>query len=216
MFNWRKNDEAIAASALPGLRRGLLLRLIMNLLYPTLPAAHWKRLAFTALAGSLLAGLYGAAHDQLSYTLSPEYFTKLKVPQFWYADFGWPPRVFAAEVGFLAGWGVGLIAGWLLARVGLTRLSDDFRRAATIRAFAIVAGVTLLGGGAGLLLGYWRTEASLEAWSEWQRLLHLDDLRGFVLVASLHAGSYAGALLGLVAAIWNVRRGAKHATSLSP
>lgn len=181
----------------------------MNLLYPTLPAAHWKSMALTAIAGSLLAGLYGAAHDQLSYTLSPEYFTQLKAPQFWYADFGWPPRVFAAEVGFLAGWGVGLIAGWLLARVGLARLPDELRRAATLRAFAIVAGVTLLGGGAGLLLGYWRTQSSLAAWSEWQILLQLEDLRGFVLVAYLHAGSYAGALLGLGLAgqnVWRQRR----------
>lgn len=178
----------------------------MNLLYPTLPAAHWKSMALTALAGSLLAGFYGAAHDQLSYTLSPEYFTKLKAPQFWYADFGWPPRVFAAEVGFLAGWGVGLIAGWFLARLGLARLPDELRRAATIRAFAIVASVTLLGGGAGLLLGYWRMQSPLAAWDEWQTLLQLDDLRGFVLVAYLHAGSYAGALLGLLAALWHVRR----------
>jgi hypothetical protein len=178
----------------------------LNLLYPTLPAAHWKIMALIAVAGSLLAGLYGAAHDQLSYTLSPEYFTKLKAPQFWYADFGWPPRVFAAEVGFLAGWGVGLIAGWFLARIGLARLPDDVRRAATIRAFAIVAGLTLLGGGAGLLLGYWRTRSSLEAWAEYQTDLQLEDLRGFVLVAYLHAGSYAGALLGALGAAWNVWR----------
>lgn len=185
----------------------------MNLLYPTLPAAHWKHMALIAIAGSLLAGLYGAVHDQLSYTLSPEYFTKLKAPQFWYADFGWPPRVFAAEVGFLAGWGVGLIAGWLLARVGLARLSDDVRRATTIRTFAIVAGVTLLGGGAGLLLGYWRTQASLEVWSEWQTLLKLTDLRGFVLVAYLHAGSYAGALAGLFVAGGQVLRQTKRCGS---
>jgi hypothetical protein len=178
----------------------------MNLFYPTLPAAQWKSLALIALMGSLLAGLYGAAHDQLSYTISPEYFMKLKAPQFWYADFGWPPRVFAAEVGFLAGWGVGLIAGWLLARLGLAQLPAGCRRAATLRAFAIVAGLTLLGGASGLLLGYWRTQASLEAWNEWQELLRLDDLRGFVQVAYLHAGSYAGALLGLLVALWQVRR----------
>lgn len=178
----------------------------MNLLYPTLPAAHWKSMALIAVMGSLLAGAYGAAHDQLSYTLSPEYFTKLKAPQFWYADFGWPPRVFAAEVGFLAGWGVGLIAGWVLARLGLAQLPTAQRRAATIRAFAIMFGVTLLGGAGGLLLGYWRTNSSLEAWAEWRELLQLEDLRGFVQVAYLHAGSYAGAFLGLLAALWYVRK----------
>ena len=185
----------------------------MNPFYPTLPASQWKRMATIAVTGSLLAGLYGAAHDQLSYTLSPEYFTKLKAPQFWYADFGWPPRVFAAEVGFLAGWGVGLIAGWLLARVGLAALPDEIRRRAMWRAFAIIAGVTLFGGSVGLLLGYWRTLSSHEAWNEWQELLRLEDLRGFVLVAYLHGGSYAGALLGLLGACWSVRR---HRRTISP
>jgi hypothetical protein len=172
----------------------------MNLFYPTLPAAQWKTMAQIAVSGSLLAGLYGAAHDQLSYTLSPEYFTKLKAPQFWYADFGWPPRVFAAEVGFLAGWGVGLIAGWFLARLGLARQPAEQRRGATIRAFAIMLCMTLLSSGGGLLLGYWRTQSSLESWAEYQQVLRLDDLHGFVQVAYLHAGSYAGALLGFILA----------------
>lgn len=172
----------------------------MNLLYPTLPAAHWKTSALLALVGSLLAGLYGAAHDQLSYTLSPEYFTELKAPQFWYADFGWPPRVFAAEVGFLAGWGVGLIGGWFLARLGLAQVPLDRRRAAIIRAFGLFLGMTLLGGAAGLGYGSWRTQSSLESWNKLQTELQLNNLPGFVLVASLHAGTYAGALLGLVVA----------------
>ena len=44
-----------------------------------------------AALGAVLAGCYGALHDQISYTISPEYFTKVKFEQFRYADFGWPP-----------------------------------------------------------------------------------------------------------------------------
>jgi hypothetical protein len=42
-----------------------------------------------AVMGALIAGAYGILHDQISYTISPEYFTKLKFEQFHYANF-WP------------------------------------------------------------------------------------------------------------------------------
>ena len=67
-----------------------------------------------ALMGALIAGLYGVVHDQITYSMSPEYFTRVKFFQFHYADFGLPPRSFVAEIGFLATWWVGLIAGWFL------------------------------------------------------------------------------------------------------
>src|ERR1043166_5997270 len=55
-----------------------------------------------ALLGALLAGTYGVVHDQVTYSISAEYFTRLKFSQFQRADFGFPPRVFVAEIGFLA------------------------------------------------------------------------------------------------------------------
>ena len=41
-----------------------------------------------AVIGALIAGLYGVVHDQITYSMSPEYFTRLKFFQFRYADFG--------------------------------------------------------------------------------------------------------------------------------
>ena len=67
--------------------------------------------------GALIAGLYGIVHDQVTFTLSADYFYRLKFVQFRFADFGLPVRVFVGIIGFLATWWVGLIAGWLLARV---------------------------------------------------------------------------------------------------
>jgi hypothetical protein len=74
-----------------------------------------------AIIGGLIAGAYGIVHDQVTYTIAPEYFTKLKFHQFHYADFGLGNRIFAATIGFLATWWVGAIAAWLLAR----RLNPD-------------------------------------------------------------------------------------------
>ena len=89
----------------------------MNLLYPKIRSASLPAMLGYAAAGSLLVGLYGIVHDQVTYSISPEYFTRLKFAQFSYADFGLPNRVFVAEIGFLATWWVGLIAGWFIARI---------------------------------------------------------------------------------------------------
>jgi len=182
----------------------------VNILYPRIA---WKRLpamlAITFL-GALLAGIYGALHDQLSYTISPEYFTKMKFQQFWYANFGWPQRVYASEVGFLASWWVGGIGAWLLARLGLDGFPPAMRRRYVAKAFAIVFGSAVIIGGAGLLLGtIVAHQSNLADWKEFKDAFKLQDLPGFVIVAYLHAASYLGALVGVIAAciyVWLTER----------
>jgi hypothetical protein len=182
----------------------------VNILYPRIA---WKRLpamlAITFL-GAALAGIYGALHDQLSYSISPEYFTKMKFQQFWYANFGWPQCVYASEVGFLASWWVGGIGAWLLARLGLDGFPPATRRRYVARAFAIVFGSAVIIGGAGLLLGTIVSHQSdLRGWKEFKDAFDLQDLPGFVIVAYLHAASYLGALVGVIAAglyVWRTDR----------
>lgn len=178
----------------------------MNLLFPRFPVGQLPAMIRIALVGAAVAGTYGALHDQISYAISPEYFTKLKAPQFWYADFGWPERVFAAEVGFIACAAVGLCAGWFLARAGLAAIPTPARRKHLAIAFGIMLLTTMLSGLTGGLIGWAVTRQSdLSSWSEFQRLLELNDLPGFVIVAYLHAAGYIGALVGLLLAIWYIR-----------
>jgi len=40
----------------------------------------------------LAAGLFGIVHDQISYTVAPEYFTKFKFRQFGFTDMPLPER----------------------------------------------------------------------------------------------------------------------------
>ena len=54
-----------------------------------------------------IASLYGVAHNQISYTVAPEYFTKFKFRQFGFVDTPLPERVRASMVGFLASWWMG-------------------------------------------------------------------------------------------------------------
>jgi hypothetical protein len=47
-------------------------------------------ISLLAVAACLLAGVYGILHDQLTYTISPEYNTKFKFYQFGLLDEGMP------------------------------------------------------------------------------------------------------------------------------
>lgn len=146
-------------------------------------------------------------HDQVSYTISPEYFERFKFRQFAFADFGGPPRVLAAEVGFLASWWVGLIGGWVLARLGLAELRELSLGKHVAAAFALVSAVAVAGGTAGAIVGLIVTQSGhLGAWDVWREQASVRDLRAFVVVAFLHYGSYLGALLGIIAAAVFVRR----------
>ncbi|HWY86370.1 MAG TPA: hypothetical protein VNX28_06585, partial [Gemmataceae bacterium] len=116
-------------------------------------------------------------------------------------------RLFAATVGFLATWWVGLLAGWLVARAGLAELPAAKRWPCTVRAFAIFLAVTPVFGLIGALLGFVMTgDGNLGAWSNWREELGIEDLRAFAIVAYIHAAGYLGALAGLVLAIVYVRR----------
>lgn len=157
------------------------------------------------LIGALIAGIYGALHDQVSYSISPEYFTRLKFKQFHWADRGWTPRVFASVVGFLATWWVGMFAGWFMSRAGLDELPRTIRRRVTAQGFGIVLMATVVFGVLGGMIGYFASRGELSSWDGWQERLALRDVPAFVIVAWIHGAGYAGALVGLVGALVYVR-----------
>ncbi len=165
-------------------------------LYPAAGGAEIGKAALLALAGSLIAGTYGIIHDEVTYTISPEYFTRMKFEQFRAADFGFPPRVFVAEIGFLATWWVGLIAAWFLARVALRKFEHPGRQ--VIKAMLAIMGVTLVFGITGYFVGP-SLYADLPGWSEALGKMGVTDPEAFHRVAGIHLGSYAGALAGALA-----------------
>ncbi len=177
----------------------------MSLLYPSIPRAQLAAMLRLAAVGAVVAATYGALHDQVSYAVSSEYFTKMKFQQFAWADVGLPPRAFASEVGALATWWVGMIAGWSLGRVGFADPTRVARRD-VVRAFAIVAGTAVVCGIVGGTIGYAASRGDLSGWREWRRELWLDDTPSFVVVACLHWASYVGGALGLVLAVMDARR----------
>lgn len=178
-----------------------------TLLYPKLRLDLLPAMLGYAVVGAFIAGFYGLVHDQITYSISPEYFTRLKFLQFHYADFGLPPRMFVAEIGFLATWWVGLIAGWFLARVTVTAFPGKELRCVILRGFMIVfaGGVVaaLVGFMLGLRLG---PDSDLSNWQGLATSRGVVDLPNFVRVAYIHNASYLGGLIGLIVALLHLRR----------
>ncbi len=141
----------------------------MNLLYPVIRRASLPTMLGYSVLGALLAGVYGIVHDQITYSISPEYFTRLKFQQFHWADFGFPRRVFVGEIGFLATWWVGFIAAWFLARITVPAFPPREAFRYTLRGFLIVFGFALAASAAGYLLGLQRVRnPDYSAWESFR------------------------------------------------
>jgi len=105
-------------------------------------------------------------HDQITYTISPDDFTQMKFDQFAWANLGWPPRVFVAEIGFIASWWVGLFSARFLARLAVPAwpLTAAFRR--SLEGFLIVWAAAVLAAVIGGFLGN-RPGALDDDWQTW-------------------------------------------------
>jgi hypothetical protein len=182
----------------------------MSFLVPRLKLAHIPLMVWIGVQGAGVAGVYGMVHDQITYTISPEYFTAFKAQQFRYMDFGWPERVYVAQIGVMATWWVGFIAGWFLARLTVPHVPREVAVRWCRQAFAVLIGVALLAGLAGAGVGWWETRHGVDAAAgDWLDFAHnhgVREVRGFIQVACIHNGSYLGALLGLTGACFFVRR----------
>jgi hypothetical protein len=159
------------------------------------------------LLACLAAGLYGMAHNQITYTLGPEYFTAFKFRQF-HVGPDFPPRLAAAIIGWKASWWMGIIAGlpvfalalFVPGRAGYARLCS--------RGFALVLASAFVIALVAFLFGLMLREAWLPDLSG----LNLADPPGFARAALMHDASYLGAFTGLALALgfvsvqlWRVR-----------
>lgn len=118
------------------------------------------------LISAIIAGLYGIIHDQITYSISPEYFTKFK-----YRQFGLDPSLFGgrrptvAIIGFLATWWAGIFIG---IGLGLTALIfDDYKqmKTAIMKAITVVLLIAVITGIAGFFYGkFYLTKAGVNWW----------------------------------------------------
>lgn len=156
-------------------------------------------LASTIFISAILAGLYGIVHDQVTYTISTEYFTKFK-----YVQLGIEPSWFGghrqtvAVIGFLATWWTGIIIGIGLGLTGLTYRDYKIMWQAIKNAIVWTLCVAVLTGFIGFLYGKFHLTKTGVCWWLPDNLLDKDN---FIIVGSIHNFSYLGGLFGLIAGI---------------
>lgn len=152
----------------------------------------------------LLAGFYGILHDQLTYTISPEYYTKFKFYQFGLMDRGseaiFPnPRIEVSAVGLLATWWMGIPIGIVLGLVGL--IHKDWRTMfkMTFRAFLVTIAIAFVTGLIGLAYGHiYLAGKPRTEFVNWYIPDNLVESESFIQVGSMHNFSYLGGLTGLI------------------
>jgi hypothetical protein len=154
----------------------------------------------------LFAGIYGAVHNQISYTVCPEYFTQFKFHQFGIENV--PDRVGAAIVGWMASWWMGIVIGVVLIPAGFVLRGTQDYFWGMIRVFAVVAGTTLFAGLAALAISY--VAVDRDRVGELTRYGNeISDDVAFARAGTMHNFSYLGGLMGVITggiAVYRQRR----------
>jgi hypothetical protein len=149
----------------------------------------------------LIAGTYGIIHDQITYAISPEYYSKYKFEQFGLLHSTLPDRAKAGIVGFLASWWMGIPIGVIVGGLGFIHRGHWRMFEVTLWSFLLVAGFTLAVGLAGLAYGYYRTASiDLRDYRYWSIPSDVVDLRRFLCVGYVHNSSYVGGAASLIVA----------------
>ena len=150
-------------------------------------------LFLTIIISTVLAALYGAIHDQVTYSISSEYFTVFKFDQFGFSDWGNNnPRMTTALIGVLATWWVGLSIGIFQGLVGLIHHNHKLMFRYVLNSILITLGATLLFG----IFGYFVEVLDAETYQNCCFPYEIKDGKRFKIVGSIHNYGYAGGEIG--------------------
>lgn len=165
------------------------------------------------LIAPVLGAIYGIIHDQITYSISEEYYTKFKFIQFGLEDWGLGenigtekspviklihPRIGAAIVGTLATWWVGLFIGIFLGLIGLIHRTGKEMFYATLKSFILTMIIAFITGIIGL--GYGQI-VLVNNPPNWILPNNLIESSRFIMVGSMHNFSYLGGLIGFILGI---------------
>lgn len=150
-------------------------------------------------ASPIVAGLYGILHDQITYTLAPEYYTHFKYPQFRISEH-LQNRVGVGIVGFMATWWVGLLLGLVFGLMSLFLQKTPMDMLSiTTRCIAYTLIITAILGVIGYFIGRFAMNAQHPAY--WFPAGVTDPQR-FLAVGMVHNLGYLGGLAGLAVGIF--------------
>jgi len=155
-------------------------------------------LPISLLFACVIAGAYGALHDQISYTIAPSYYHDFKFIQF-AIDPALQNRLGASIVGWKASWWMGVLIGLPIYVAGLfVRGNGEFWRQ-YLRAAMLVVAIALLIGLGALALSFVLIDGHHVPASFAGR--PIDDPVAFARVGMMHNFSYIGGFVGLICGV---------------
>ncbi|MFN3403004.1 MAG: hypothetical protein ACK40G_02840 [Cytophagaceae bacterium] len=155
------------------------------------------------LLAPVIAGTYGALHDQFTFTISPEFFTKYRfINVFGDQSSKWQEpgyqRLGAAIVGWKYSWKLGLLAGVVLSFTGLIHSNAGRMLSNTLQSYFIALIVSFLVGVIGLATGIFTSlDANMVNIPE-----GVENVSAFKAVETMHNFSYMGGIIGMLSGIW--------------
>lgn len=169
------------------------------------------RIVIWQMIAILSAALYGVVNDQITLTLSPEYFTVFKHSEFYpllqaFGQEDAPVRIEALIVGTAATWWFGCLLGMFLGVAGTLGRRPRMTTATYLRAIGQVMLMTAV-----VSVTFGLIADLTEPWvnpsvADWPFLDGITAIRPAFAVGWWHNGAYAGALAGTVWACRRVRK----------
>jgi hypothetical protein len=145
-----------------------------------------------------MAGIYGFLHDQISYTVSPEYFTRLKFYQFNIPN-SLHNRIGAGIVGVMATWWMGLIIGIIIIPIGLIIPKWKNYLKIMLNAFIYITITALTIAIIALIFGLIKYNTS--NLPNFNIPNGVEDKVKFCIVGNMHNFSYIGGIVGMIVGI---------------
>lgn len=162
------------------------------------------RCVILLLLACVFAGVFGVLHNQVSYSVSPEYFTKFKFQQF-----GVSPhlhdRVGAALVGWQASWWMGVVIGMFVIPTSLLIRNGRLSFWVVLRSYFAIFATTVAIGLTALLVSFVLIQPNADNELVY-RSATIRDEAAFRRAGTMHNFSYLGALLGILTGLVTIFR----------
>ena len=144
--------------------------------------------------GTLISCLYGIIHDQITYTISSEFYDLIRFPSLGISSEA--ARWGVVQIAIINSWKIGFIISLILSCAGLIHFNNRKIIKFTLESFLVVVitavGTTCLG----ILVGFFNQ------FHETKLAETVVQKSNFLLVQSIHNYTYIGGLIGMFVGIY--------------
>lgn len=151
------------------------------------------------ICGTFISCLYGIVHDQITYTISPEFYNLVRFPHHNISIEA--ARWGALQIAVINSWKIGFIISIIVSTAGLIHFNNRKIIRFTLESFLLVAITAAIVTSLGFIFGLFH---------------HFDESKlaetvvqksNFLLVQSIHNSTYIGGLIGMFVGIyWQFNR----------